>query len=287
MLLNLCNMAPLLYRKNVITIHDVSPLRNPSWFSFAFRTYYKWMLPAIARKTLRVLTDSTFSKHEISELLHVPPQQIDVVQLAVPTNIAKLLDNKTENENGKYILAVSSIDPRKNFAGLVRAFLKSQLPDVKLILAGGQDRIFSDTGLKDDIRNADNIVFRGYLTDSDLVALYQHALCLVYPSLYEGFGLPPLEAMACGCPVVVSKIASLPEVCGDAALYVDPHDVESIARGMAEVVNKKQLRNDLIEKGKKRAPKGTSLTQGVIWPRAHLKRNVRVVTMAFGSVILP
>ncbi|RKY24241.1 MAG: glycosyltransferase family 1 protein [Planctomycetota bacterium] len=251
-LLNLCNMAPLSYRSNVITIHDLSPLRSPSWFSYVFRTYYKRMLPVIARKALKVFTDSAFSKREISELLSVPEAGVTVIHLAVPENILQLADRNFPNENGKYILAVSSIDPRKNFSRLAKAFLRLKLHDTKLILVGGKNAVFSDAKLGSILHEAENIVFAGYIDDVELVALYRNALCLAYPSLYEGFGLPPLEAMACKCPVVVSETASLPEVCADAAYYVDPYNVDSIAEGIYKVATDDQLRKTLIEKGAKR-----------------------------------
>lgn len=251
-LLNLCNMTPLWYPRNVVTIHDLAPLRNPAWFSLAFQTYYRFMIPIIAKKALKVFTDSTFSKREIIELLGVPENHVKVIPLAVPTNISRLANKSFTRENGKYVLAVSSIDPRKNFSRLVRAFLQLKLPNTKLILVGGRSSVFSDTKLKTASQNAENVVFTGYIQDAELVSLYQNALCLIYPSLYEGFGLPPLEVMACGCPAIVSKAASLPEVCGDAAYYVDPYDVDSIADGIYKVTTNEQLRKTLIEKGTKR-----------------------------------
>lgn len=251
-LLNLCNMAPLWYPRNVVTIYDLAPFRNPAWFSLAFRTYYRFMIPIIAKKALKVFTGSTFSKQEIIELLGMPENHVKVIPLAVPANISRLANKSFTHENGKYVLAVSSIDPRKNFSRLVRAFLQLKLPNTKLILVGGRNRLFSDTKLQAALQNAENVVFTGYIQDAELVSLYQNALCLVYPSLYEGFGLPPLEVMACGCPVIVSKAASLPEVCGDAAYYVDPYDVDSIAEGIYEVATNEQLRKTLIEKGTKR-----------------------------------
>ena len=250
-LLNLCNMAPLLYPRNVITIHDLSPLRHPSWFSLPFRTYYKLMLPVIVRKALKVFTDSAFSKAEFMELLGMSEDSVTVIHLAVPEDILQLADNSFPNKNGLYILAVSSIDPRKNFNRHVKAFLQLKLGDTKLILVGARNAVFSDTKLGSILRKTENVVLAGYIRDDELIALYRNALCLVYPSLYEGFGLPPLEAMACKCPVVVSRTASLPEVCADAAYYVDPHNVDSIAEGIYKVATDDQLRKTLIEKGSK------------------------------------
>ncbi len=251
-LLNLCNMAPLYYPRNVVTIHDLSVLHNPEWFSLKFRSYYKWVIPRIIKKSLKVLTVSSFSKHKIVELLNVPEDRVVVIPGAAAENFSRLASESFPNEHGRYVLAVSSIDPRKNFARLIEAFLRAKLQDVKLIVAGGQSRVFSDLGLQGVLDDADNIVLMGYLQDAELASLYQHALCLVYPSLYEGFGLPALEAMTCGCPVVVSRIASLPEVCGDAAYYVEPYDIDSIAEGIRKVATDEQLRKTLMKKGAER-----------------------------------
>jgi len=249
LLLNLCNTAPLRYPRYVVTIHDLAPIRNPAWYSLPFRTYYRFMTPIIAKKALKVITDSSFSKQEIMELLHIPENHIKVIPLAVPANISRLAHKRLTYENGKYVLAVSSIDPRKNFARLIKAFARANLHDVKLILVGSKNRVFSHQKLEN---TSQNVHFKGYLPDDELVTLYQHALCLIYPSLYEGFGLPPLEAMACGCPVIVSKTASLPEICGDAAYYVDPYDVDSIAEGIYKVATDEHLRKTLIDKQTKR-----------------------------------
>jgi glycosyltransferase involved in cell wall biosynthesis len=251
-LVNLCNMAPLYYPRNVVTIHDLAVLHNPEWFSLKFRSYYRWALSQIARKSLKVLTVSSFSKQKITELLGVPEERVAVIPAAVAENFSRLADESFPNKYGRYVLAVSSLEPRKNFARLIEAFLRAKLQDVKLIVAGGQSRVFSDPGLQGILNNADNIILAGYLQDAELAGLYQHALCLVYPSLYEGFGLPALEAMACGCPVVVSRIASLSEVCGDAAYYVEPHDIDSIADGICKVATDEQLRKTLMKKGSER-----------------------------------
>lgn len=251
-LVNLCNMAPLYYPRNVVMIHDLAVLHNPKWFSLKFRAYYRWALSQIAGKSLKVLTVSSFSKHKIMELLRVPQERIAVIPGAVAESFSHLADEPFPNKHGRYVLAVSSLDPRKNFARLIEAFLRAKLRDVKLIVAGGQSHVFSDPRLQDVLDDADNIVLTGYLRDPELAGLYQHALCLVYPSLYEGFGLPALEAMACGCPVVASRIASLPEVCGDAAYYVEPYDIDSIAEGIRKVATDEQLRKTLTEKGSER-----------------------------------
>lgn len=251
-LLNLCNTAPLYYPRNVVTIYDLSVLHNPDWFSLKFRLYYRLVLSQISRKALKVVTSSSFSKQKIIELLGVPQDRIVVIPGAVAEKFSNLAGKSFPNEHGRYVLAVSSLDPRKNFARLIEAFLRARLKDVKLIVAGGQSRVFSDPGLQKIVQNADNIFLTGYLEDTQLAGLYQNALCLVYPSLYEGFGLPVLEAMACGCPVVASRIPPLSEVCGDAAYYVEPEDIGSITNGICKVAADEQLRKTLVNKGSER-----------------------------------
>jgi glycosyltransferase involved in cell wall biosynthesis len=248
-LLNLANTGPALYPRNFLTLHDLSPLRNPQWFSFTYRTCYRFLTPIIARKARYIFTDSTFSKSEIISLLQIPENRIGIIPCAVSDTLLPLTDQPTTNPYGQYILAVSSLDPRKNFSRLLEAFSRLSSLSCKLVLVGGENRIFGDSRLGKEARRAGNVIFTGYLEDSKLVSLYQHARCLVYPSLYEGFGMPPLEAMACGCPVIVSNAAPLPETCGPAAVYCDPYDPTDMAIKIKEVVENEPLRNSLREKG--------------------------------------
>jgi glycosyltransferase involved in cell wall biosynthesis len=159
------------------------------------------------------------------------------------------LPKKTEN----FILCVSSLEPRKNILNLILALKKLRLPDMKLILVGSRSKVFSSNELKDLLYSQKNIFLTGYISDDKLIRLYRKAKLFVYPTFYEGFGLPPLEAMSCGCPVVVSNVASLPEVCGNAAYYVDPYNIESIAEGIHRVLTNDTLRESLRERGLERA----------------------------------
>jgi len=250
LLLNLANTAPLSYKNQLVTIHDLAFLRNPLWFSKKFYYYYKFLIPRIARKSLKVVTVSEFSKKEIVDLINIDGEEIRVIYNAVSAKFMERSKKSTSSEYGKYILAVSSLDPRKNFMNLVLAFNRLKLQDTKLIVVGARHRVFADAGIEEVAGYCDNIVFIDDVIDDELlVGLYKNAVCFVYPSLYEGFGLPPLEAMACGCPTVVSNADSLPEVCGDAAYYVYPHDVDSIADGMHKVLTNDDLRQSLVKKG--------------------------------------
>jgi glycosyltransferase involved in cell wall biosynthesis len=149
----------------------------------------------------------------------------------------------------RYVLAVGSRARNKNFMAAVRAVESLGDPQVKLVAAGGSNnRVFAGTELK-----ADSLVLAGYVSDGELRALYENADCFIFPSLYEGFGLPPLEAMQCGCPVIVSDRAAMPEVCGEAALYCNPEDVADIARQLRRVLDSAALRAEMRERGRARA----------------------------------
>ncbi len=250
LLVNLCNSAPLGYSPQIVTVLDLSFLRNPRWFSRGFYMYYRFLIPRIVRGAERVITISEFSKREMMELLCVPEEKIRVIYCGVP---ALKVDEKVPNRYGSYILTVSSLDPRKNIKNLILAYRRLSPEGIKLVVAGPRnDRVFRNGGIKGLSGDNGDIVFTGYVGDAELATLYRGALVFVYPSFYEGFGLPPLEAMAHGCPVVTSPVASLPEVCGKAAVYVDPHDVEDIRRGIQKVISDRGLREELRNMGMER-----------------------------------
>lgn len=254
LLINLANTAPVSYSNQVITICDLSFLRNPKWFSRKFYFYYKFLIPQIARNSLKIITISEFSKNEIVNLLNVHEGKIKVIHCGTAEEFVNLKDNNSVIDNRKrYILSVSTLDPRKNLESLILAFRKLKVPDLQLIIVGSKNNVFTGNKLTNLINADRNIIFTGYVSDRELKSLYRNAELFVYPSLYEGFGLPPLEAMVCGVPVVVSNTASLPEVCGDAVYYVDPYSVESIAEGIYMVLTDEGLRQGLIQKGLERA----------------------------------
>ena len=252
LLVNLANSAPLLYKNQVMTVHDLSFLREPKWFSKKFYYYYKFLIPTAAKSSLKIITGSKFSKNEITKLLKIPEKKIYVVYHGVSERFNPI--EKSDNKHNNYLLAVSSLDPRKNLKNLILAFNKLNLKDAKLIIAGAESKVFAgNTGIKKLIHSNNNIITTGHINDGELIGLYKNAISFIYPSFYEGFGLPPLEAMACGCPVVVSNAASLPEVCKDAAYYIDPYHIESMAKGIYEVATNEALKQSLIKKGFERA----------------------------------
>jgi glycosyltransferase involved in cell wall biosynthesis len=247
LLLNFSGLSPLLYRNKITTIFDLSFLRHPEWFSKEYYHFYKTLLPWSIKYSVALITISNYSKKEINELLQVPMDRMHVVYCSVP-EIFRNITN--EIKLGKrYVLSVSSIDPRKNFKNLILAFNRLDIEDLELIIVGSEHSVFKNQDLKKVIQSNKHTHFTGYLSDDELAQLYKNAMLFIYPSLYEGFGIPPLEAMAFGCPTIVSNITSLPEVCGDAAYYVDPYDINDIAKGMKEVLENDNLRSNLINKG--------------------------------------
>ena len=252
LLLNLCNLAPIAYHNNIVTILDLSFKLHPEWFSRQFALLYNFFIPRELARARRVITISDNSRRDIVQHYGFPLSKIDIVYPSVPKVFIKASTQKQSNAYGSYILAVSSIDPRKNFAGLIKAFKAGSFGKTKLLIVGSEHKVFADNNIKGLVAGDPKIVFTGYVSDIDLIGLYQNAVVFAYPSFFEGFGIPPLEAMACGCPTLVSGTTSLPEVCGDASLYVDPYDVDSIREGLMRLVNDEQMRQDLIVLGYER-----------------------------------
>jgi glycosyltransferase involved in cell wall biosynthesis len=249
LLLNLVNTAPIFYKNKMVVIHDISWKHFPDAVSKKFYLWYKFLIPKISKTSKSIFTVSNFSKKDISEGLNVDINKFEVVYNAISENF-KFLNISRE----KIILSVASLQPYKNLEGLIKAFIvlknKNKFFDFKLVLVGGYNKkVFAKTNVFELSKNREDIVFTGYLPDEKLVEYYNRASLFVFPSFFEGFGLPPLEAMACGCPCVVSNAASLPEVCGDAVVYCNPYDPEDIARAMYEVLNSEDLRNYLVQKG--------------------------------------
>lgn len=254
LLLNLCNTAPIAARNMLATIYDASVYAVPEAYSLPFRTWYRALIPAIGRRSRRIVTPSQFSRLELQRHARIASDNITVIPGSGEHIIASPADERIVQRLGLrprgYVLAVSSYSKHKNVAGVAKAAKLFSRRDFEVVLAGGGNpRVFSGgaTARDSHVRSA------GYVSDAELRALYQNAACFVYPSFYEGFGLPPLEAMTCGCPVVVSRAASLPEVCGEAAMYCDPSDPADIARAMGEVVRDPSLQEDLRRRSIERA----------------------------------
>jgi len=246
LVLNLANTAPFFYRNKIVTVHDIAYERFPQTFDWKFRLFYKLLIPNIIKTSKHTLTVSEFSKNEIHNLYGTNLENISVVYNAVN----EIFKPKKIETNQKYILAVSSLNYQKNFHSLVKAFNQLDDKSTKLYLVGSINKNFASIELLSEIEKNTNIVFKGRVDDNELIELYSNAICFVYPSLYEGFGIPPLETQACGCPVICSSVASLPEVGGvDSVVYCDPYSVEDIASKIKMVLNDASLQNELKEKG--------------------------------------
>ncbi len=250
-----------LLKNQIITIHDLISLRYNN-ISAHQRFYFKYLLPFMVSRARLIITVSEASKRDIVELLKVPEEKVKVIYNGYDTAHYYKVSEKTSDIEKKYgftnyFLAVGPTYPHKNFERLFDAY-KELSPEIRkahpLVIGGGMKKYIAH--LKQRVQEMgmeDQIHFIGYVPFELMPALYREAYLLVYPSLYEGFGIPLLEAMACGCPVVSSESSSMPEVCGDAALYIDPHSKESIKRSLEILVANDKLRSELIEKGYQRA----------------------------------
>jgi len=253
------NVAPLFYRgKSIIHIHDLCFVVNPQWYSFAFRTLYNLIIPQLAKRATKVVTNSNNSKNDLLQFFRLPAEKVSLVYWAVddvfslpPTQEVK--DKRYMEED--YILYVGSLEPRKNINILIEAYekLRHEYPAIKtkLILIGGESPLFASVQLKArEFR--DDVIFKGFVTDLELGEFYRRAKLVAYPSLYEGFGLPPLEAMASGVPVITSSTSSIPEVVGKAAFLIDPKNREQLTKAMHRVLTDRTLRESMIKAGSQR-----------------------------------
>lgn len=255
-------LPPTFARRKLVTVHDLSYVRVPECFPAPLLRYLtRAVPPSLARADL-ILADAASTQRDLIDVYHIPSEKIRVLYSGVdarfhPDISADARARVRALTRGKpYILSVGTLQPRKNYARLLEAFAKlidnSQLPiaNCQLLIAGGRgwmyDEIFQ-TVARLNLR--ERVWFPEFVADDDLPALYAEATLFVYPSLYEGFGLPVAEALACGAPVVCSNASSLPEVAGDAALYFDPRDVDAMADAMARALSDESLRADLRARG--------------------------------------
>jgi glycosyltransferase involved in cell wall biosynthesis len=240
------NLAPLTSRRNVVVIHDAAALRHPEAYSRAYVAYQRLVLPAIATRARLVITVSEFAKQELVELLGASPEHVTVIPGGVDERFRPKIDpmpaRRAHALNEPYVLAVGTVSARKNLGVLGPAALKLREQGIELVLAG------SDRGyLRGDVPA--QVKRLGYVADELLPGLYAGALALVMPSLYEGFGLPCLEAMAAGTPVVAAASGALPETCAGAAMLVAPSDRRELAVALVKVVTDEQLRARLTDAG--------------------------------------
>lgn len=217
-LFNFCNCAPLVKKNQIVTIHDVAVCAVPYAYSKTFRIWYKFMYKILTSRLKKIFTVSEFSKKELNKYFNIPLDRVEVTYNGIDhmKNIKpnEKIFSKFSIEKNNYVLAVSSLNPSKNFKLILET--AKNLPEINFVIAGGANsNIFKEQGLE----ITSNVKFIGYVKDEELVALYKYASCFVYPSIYEGFGIPPLEAMFFDCPVIVSEIEVFHEILKEYSLY--------------------------------------------------------------------
>ncbi len=257
---------PLFLRdcSSVVTFHDMTFFIYPQKHILSKQIFFKNMIPLSARSADRLIADSYSTKRDMVKFNMASEDKIEVVHPSVDKSY-RLIENEAliEKIRGKYdtsskfILYVGTIEPRKNIDGLIKAYHKaanSQGIEHRLVIAGGKgwdyERVFKLVG---DLKLEERVVFTGYVPENDLPLLYNAAELFIYPSFYEGFGIPTLEAMSCGVPVISSNISSLPEVVGDGGILVDPYNIDELAEAIIKVITDEGLREELSQRGLNRA----------------------------------
>lgn len=254
LLVNLCNSGPFVHRNQIVVFHDASVYAFPKTYSFGFKMKYYLFMGILSHTAQKILTVSQFSKKELSRYLKIGEEKISVISEGCEHILQFIPDDSILNENdllkSPYLFAVGSKSSQKNMSRVVEALEKSGDNLVPLVIAGGGfSKVFTNVKKIESKK----VIYLGYISDEQLRSLYSHALGFVFPSLYEGFGLPPLEAMICGCPVICSNKASMPEICGNAVEYFDPISIEEIDLSIINLITKPVLQNELRHKGYERA----------------------------------
>jgi len=263
LLVNLCNLAPISGSGAITMIHDAQVFISPESYSRAFRAWYRFALPRIGANAFRILTVSQFSRDRLVEFGIATKSKIDVVHNGIDHNGMHAADPvylaRVGLQDKPYVLALSNVQAHKNVKILLEAFSRPELASLRLVLFGRDKR---EQLIQNGLAPPPNVVFVGHVKDAELRALYEKAVCFVFPSTTEGFGLPPLEAMRIGCPVIVAPCGALPEVCADAALYIQPDDADGWMQGIKRLQDDEAVRANLIAKGRLQAAKFSWQTSG-------------------------
>ena len=258
---------PLRSAKLIATIYDLISLKFPNFFEKKLIKHFNYYFKSVIPKSDVIITISNSTKEDILEYFNIPENKVEVVVPGFDNELYRQIQDKNMIDkvkakygiDKKYILFVGTLEPRKNLVKLIKAF--SILPeylksDYLLVICGRKGWFFEEIfETVKELKLEEKVVFTGYIPDEDIPLLMNGAEIFVYPSLYEGFGLPPLEAMACGTPVISSKVSSLPEVIGDAGILINPNDVEELSNAILRVLINNELRAQLSEKGLKQASK--------------------------------
>jgi len=254
--------------RTMLTVHDLSFMRYPDCTDANLRAYLNEVVPRSVHRADLVLADSQSTKDDLVELLGVESDRIEVVYPGVEERFRPIEDQAHLEEVRKrchlpprFILGLGTLQPRKNFTTLIEAFATLRPCDpatLRLVIAGGKGWLYEEIfAAVERMGLEEKVIFSGFVADEDLPALYNLADLFVFPSLYEGFGLPPLEAMSCGTPVITSNASSLPEVVGEAGLMVKATDVEGLAEAMQRVLEDDALREEMMARGLEQARKFT------------------------------
>lgn len=256
-------LPPLRRGRAIVTVHDLSFMRFPQCADKGLVAYLNSVVPRSLRRAHLILADSTATRQDLITLLGMPPQKVTVVPAGVGPEYRPITDEALLAEvrrryslPRRFILHVGTLEPRKNLPRLMEALaaISTQERDVRLVLVGGKGWLYQDIfDTVDRLGLGERVVFPGYVAEADLPAVYNLATVVAYPSLYEGFGIPPLEAMACGVPVVCSNSSSLPEVVGDAALQIAPEDSDGLAAALLSALNNEDMRRHMRQRGLERA----------------------------------
>ncbi|MBR1738225.1 MAG: glycosyltransferase family 4 protein [Firmicutes bacterium] len=258
-------VPPFVKGKKVTVFHDMVCFDHPETMSLKTRIMLKISIKSSAKRADRIITVSEFSKRQTMKYLKVDEEKIDVMPNGVDLDIFRSDISGERKEGvkkkygieGEYLLYLGMLEPRKNINGIIEGYIRlcKRMEDApKLVLAGGKGWLYESIFEKVKENNLeDKVIFTGYVDGEDIAAMMSAAKVFVFPSIYEGFGIPPLEAMACGTPVITSNNTSLPEVMGDCGILVDPYNYEEIADAMERVLTDEKLRKEMIEKGIERA----------------------------------
>ncbi|MCG9889480.1 MAG: glycosyltransferase family 4 protein [Thermosynechococcaceae cyanobacterium MS004] len=250
-------VTPIFYsKKMLVTIHDACHLALPEAFSgISKRIYAQLMYKVATSKAVKVITDSNFSKSELIKFTNVNPDIVEVIYLGVETTVRSTLAEPKKVNPSPYVVFLGNVKPNKNLVRLLKAFdsLIKTIPHRLLIIGKKDGFICNDPEVFSYAeRLGERVEFTGFVSDEELKKILYNSEGLIFPSIYEGFGLPPLEAMACNCPVAASSAASIPEICVDAAIYFDPYSIDDMADKIYQLVTKPELSKSLVEKGAKR-----------------------------------
>jgi glycosyltransferase involved in cell wall biosynthesis len=249
--------------RTLLTVHDLSFLHYPDAFVPSLREYLERVVPRSVARADRVLADSKSTRDDLVAYFDTPPEKVEVLYSGVDSRFrpekAPGEEERLKTKYGiesPYILSVGTLQPRKNYVRLIKAFANLPLANLQLVIAGGRGWLYEEIFAEAE-KYGNRVHVLGFVDDADLPALYRGAALFAFPSLYEGFGIPPLEAMACSVPVVCSNASSLPEVAGDAALTVDPLDVNALAQAMMRVLEGPSLQQEMTDKGLAQAARFT------------------------------